>query len=430
MIRIRYKYQAAANDEPMNTNDPVDVFVAGGSIAGASVALLAAKAGLSCFVAEAKQSIAEYKALCTHFVQPVASPVLTALGLNRHLNTLDAVRTKAAFRTSSGWIDPDDDYAIEPGGDRLWAYNIERRLLDPFLRQQLEISPTVKLAMNTRVIGVDRTTDSLWQLTLETAGARYGILARALVVADGRQSPVGELLGNGLVQIGENHRSCLFGTFSGVVPPPRDRSLFLLDDSAMAFLYPLVGNRALLSAYVPQEQFITWPRNEREMLLRGMFDPDELIPDLGNAQLEGRLMGFRNYPNYVRAADHAGAFFVGDAAISLDPMSGVGCGYALVSAALAVELIAEHLGSRFATVHAEVATRYRQQLDAVILPHANGIMADSRIARSPQATAAVYRRIVASPELQRAFIALTGRIVSPSVLQKTFLSTLRKPRAA
>jgi flavin-dependent dehydrogenase len=198
----------------------------------------------------------------------------------------------------------------------------------------------------------------------------------------------------------------------------------------MAFLYLLAGDRALLSAYLPQNEFAAWSRNEREMLLRAMFTRDELVPDLSDAQLDGRLIGFRHYPNQIRAADHAGAFFVGDAAISLDPMSGVGCGYAMVSAAMAVELIAEHLHCRTAGVHPEAAARYRQRLEAMIMPHATGIMADSLIARSPEATRAVYRRIVASPVLQRAFIALTGRIVPPATLQQAFLGALRRPRAA
>jgi len=62
--------------------------------------------------------------------------------------------------------------------------------------------------------------------------------------------------------------------------------------------------------------------------------------------------------------------------------------------------------------------------------HARGIMADSLVARSPEATNAVYRRVVADPVLQRSFIALTGRTILPAAFQRAFLGSLSRRKAA
>lgn len=405
-----------------------DVFVVGAAVAGSVAALLAAQAGLSVFVAEAKAEEDNYKTLCTHFVQPVAVPVMAEIGLDRDLESLGAVRTKAAFHTSAGWIDPPDDYGVEPGGDALWAHNLERSRLDPYFRRRLRETDGITVGLGTVVRGIARMPDGRFQVDAVGPDGPITVSARAVIAADGRRSPVAELMGNKPIHVGENHRACVFGYVRNVDTTRDDRSLFLLGERAMAFLYPLSGRRALLSAYVPKDEYSDWPKEERFERLKAMFAENDRCPDLSGCELETPLYGYSDYPSRVRAAGFGGVFFVGDAAASLDPMSGVGCGFAMSTAALAVEVLKEVLVGTQDPAGDEAADRYRARFEAAILPHATGIMADSLIARSPESTHAVYRRIVADDRMQRLFIGLTGRVVTPAAFQRGFIASATRKR--
>ena len=119
----------------VSQSDQYDVIIAGGSIAGCVLALRYARYNLRVAILEQKSAPTDYKTLCTHFVQPMALPILRELGLDSPLEQAGALPTKAAFWTPAGWIDPPDGYGKD--GSTAHAYNIERRLLDPFLRARV-----------------------------------------------------------------------------------------------------------------------------------------------------------------------------------------------------------------------------------------------------------------------------------------------------
>ncbi|MFP3386327.1 NAD(P)/FAD-dependent oxidoreductase, partial [Tritonibacter sp. SIMBA_163] len=77
--------------------------------------------------------------------------------------------------------------------------------------------------------------------------------------------------------------------------------------------------------------------------LIALFESFPDCPDLSAARPVPRLRGYRDYPNLVRRPVHRGAAFVGDAALSLDPMSGVGCSFAMTTADMAADALAEVL---------------------------------------------------------------------------------------
>ena len=195
----------------------------------------------------------------------------------------------------------------------------------------------------------------------------------------------------------------------------------------MAFLYPLGGNRALLAAYVAKDLAAEWARQgEQSARLLEFFTTFPEIPKLDRAQLESPVFGYPDYPNLVRKPVHAEAAFIGDAAISLDPMSGVGCAFAMVTADLLVEVTSQPLiegGDLVAGLD-----RYSHRFGEVFSPHAQGIAADSLIAKSPATMDAVYGRIRGDASLQRAFIALTGRLITPAEFQRRFLAAGMKAR--
>jgi menaquinone-9 beta-reductase len=394
-----------------------DVVIVGGAVAGCVAALSYARRGLQVAVLERRPSSTDYKMLCTHFIQPVGLPVLKELGLDRTLEASGAVRTKAAFWTRAGWVDPPGGYTAEPATGH--AYNIERRVLDPLLRGELLRTERIDLLLGRRVTAIEKDGDG-WKVEAKTAGdEHFSSSARLVVAADGRDSPIAAMLHN-QAQSDENQRAAYFGYFVGITPPDLNRSLFLLGDEEMGFLYPLAEGRTLLAAYITRDRAAEWRRRgdlaTRILEFMAGF-PD--LPSLSGAQPASRILGYLSYPNLTRKAVWNGVPFIGDAALSLDPMSGVGCSFAIVSAAMLVEQTWQPL-SDGGDLSPGLA-RFEAAFDSFFLPHAQGIKADSIIAKTPESVQQTYKRIVASPKLQTDFIALTGRLISPRQFQQSYL---------
>src|SRR5207249_400534 len=105
--------------------------------------------------------------------------------------------------------------------------------------------------------------------TLDTAGGAGGaggrrFRARLVVAADGRESQLARRLDNPTTRHA-NERAARFGYFAGIDVPPEHRSLFILHEREMAFVYPLVGGRTLLSLYIEKPRAERWRRSSEPM---------------------------------------------------------------------------------------------------------------------------------------------------------------------
>lgn len=410
----------------MSLNDRYDVVVVGGSVGGCTLALCYARHNLRVAVLEQKAAETDYKTLCTHFIQPMALPVLRELGLDGPLEEAGAVRTKAAFWTPTGWIDPPEDYGVDPSTAH--AYNIERRILDPFLRERLRACGNVELRMGNRVIEVTPV-DGEWRIETLADRGREIFRARLVVAADGRNSQMARCMGNG-ADSRENQRAALFGYFDHIDAPPHNRSLFILSDPERGFFYPLCNGRTLLTIYVPKSGMEEW-RRQRDSLesdLKAYFQRYSGVPDVSRARLDSSVYGYRDYPNLLRKPVMNGVPFIGDAALSLDPLSGVGCAFAIVAASMLAEATLPPLLE--AKAFDDALAAYASRFNKVIFPHARGIMADSLIAKSPEMSLQTYRCITSDAALQREFVDLTGRLISPMRFQTAFASAMVRTQVA
>jgi flavin-dependent dehydrogenase len=227
----------------------------------------------------------------------------------------------------------------------------------------------------------------------------------------------------------ENQRAALFGYFEGIEAPPRNRSIFILSEPDRGFLYPLCNNRTLLALYVPKAYAQEWQSQgaSLEDKIIEYFQQFDGMPDFSGAHLAAPILSYSDYPNITRKASFQGVAFVGDAALSLDPLSGVGCGFAAASAAMLEQASWQALRDR-QDLAAPLAA-YEQEFNKLFLPHARGIKADSIVAKSPEMAVQTYRCVASSASLQRKFVDLTGRIISPGLFQAAYMSTLVKSRA-
>jgi alpha/beta hydrolase fold len=103
---------------------------------------LLGRGGARVALAEARPDLASYKTICTHFIQPSATPTIERLGLADRIEAAGGVRNRVELWTRFGWIRPQlrDDYPHPCHG-----YNIRREKLDPMVRELAVEAPGVEL---------------------------------------------------------------------------------------------------------------------------------------------------------------------------------------------------------------------------------------------------------------------------------------------
>ncbi|WP_282692524.1 NAD(P)/FAD-dependent oxidoreductase [Streptomyces sp. CC208A] len=404
---------------------PLDVAVVGGSLAGCAAAVHFGTMGYRVAVFERKATPESYhKQLCTHFVQPHAVPLLSALGLAHLREPSWSVATKAVFVTPGGVVDtPGTGY--DPERPDSYALNLERRVLDPAIRESAR-RHGVRFVEATGVEGV---TEDASGWTLDTDGAhgprRYR--ARLVVAADGRRSRLAGLLGNE-AESRPNERAALFGYFRGIAAPEDGRSVFVMNDHDLACAYPLVDGRTELVLFAEKSRVEGWRGADGRMQeFLKYFDGLAAAPSVADAVPEGPLLGYADYPSLIRRPVAGSVPFVGDAALSLDAMSGVGCGFALLSA----QLLARAFAGRSLDADGVRAglDDYRQRFEKALLPHAEGICGDSLVGKDEATRQRMFETICGDPELSRTYLALTGRMVMPAEFQRAFMRGLMARRA-
>lgn len=80
-----------------------DVAVVGASIAGYTVATLLGRSGARVALLERRPDAASYKPICTHFIQPSATPTIERLGLAERIEAAGGIRNGFEMWTRYGW---------------------------------------------------------------------------------------------------------------------------------------------------------------------------------------------------------------------------------------------------------------------------------------------------------------------------------------
>lgn len=395
----------------------VDVVVVGAGVSGTATAILLSKAGFSTLLTDQRRDIDEYKQLCTHFVQPFANSVFHNLGVPQLLGADYSVETKAMFCVPGGIIDTDGGYGDQPLTS--YAHNLERRVMDPVLRRHAQ-DVGVKLCMGARVARFKKSIDG-FELTFRIDGHNESVTSRFVVAADGRNSRLAKLL-NAETKNLPNDRSAFFCYCTGIQAPEKNRSIFVLRNSEMSFLYPLINGRTLLSVYITLKRAEEWRASHALWLnLLAQFKAHLPEIDFSHAKPETSVFGYKRYENQIRPPVVQGVALVGDASISVDPMSGVGCSFGLKSAQLLADAIIANPTSQNTALEV-----YKANHDAFFLPHVTGIAADSLITKSDAAVAETYRPILQDEKLKKRYLDLTARLITPEQFQKSFLMSVAK----
>jgi 2-polyprenyl-6-methoxyphenol hydroxylase-like FAD-dependent oxidoreductase len=269
-----------------------DVVVVGASVGGSTAAILFAQEGLRVALIERNTDIDAYKKVCTHFIQPTATPTLKRLGLTETIEEAGGVRNSIDVWTRWGWVNHGDR-------DRFYGYNIRRQVLDPLLRHQAATTPGVDFLPGTslrelvyrdnRVVGIR---------AVGPEKEMVDIRAQLVVGADGRHSRTAELAGLA-AQVRPNNRFMYFAYFRNLSLTSGLRSQHWLLDPDVAYAMPNDGGITLLAVMRPKTELAAFKQDVPENFIR-FFDNVPDGPNLRQAEQISKVIGMLDIPCFSR----------------------------------------------------------------------------------------------------------------------------------
>lgn len=319
---------------PESTGYDYDVVISGASLAGSAAAILLARRGVRVALLERRSDPEAYKVLCTHSMTANAYPVLEELGLVPALEKAGAVRNEARWYTRWGWIEP---RAAPTGPDLPYAYNIRRSTLDPLIRSRAAQTPGVDLLLGHQVTGLVREAGRTVGVRASTPQGEREIRARLVVGADGKDSAVAKFAELPTRQY-ENARFGYLAHFRNLpLHGGIGQTWFLEPD--MAYAFPNDDGVTVL-AVLPDKKHLPAFREDLEGSFLDFVRALPEAPPIDSAERVTKIIGTVSYPLHSRKPTAPGVALIGDAALTSDPLWGVGCGWALQSAQWLAEAVA------------------------------------------------------------------------------------------
>jgi menaquinone-9 beta-reductase len=381
-----------------------DVVVVGASVAGCTAAKLYAERGARVALVERRPDIDAYKVVCTHYIQPSATPTIERLGLAGRIEERGAIRNSVDLWTPySGWIRHRQD---TPHG-----YNVTRETLDPMLRRMTAETPGVELMLGQSATELVMNGRPQGVVVEDAKRARRELRGRLVVAADGRDSHLARMAGvPGRVR---PHNRFFYWAYWRGVPSDGTRSRFWFMEPDCAYTFPNEDGLCLVLVG-PHRDRLPEFRSDLEGAYMRYVQALPDAPDLSGATRESKLIGKLDLPNVSRPAARPGLAFVGDAALATDPLWGVGCGWAFQSAEWLVEETAGAV-ARGADLDAALE-RYRRVHRKRLGPH-HFLIADLASARPANPLERrMYRAAADDDHVFHVFEGIGSRRESPATL--------------
>jgi 2-polyprenyl-6-methoxyphenol hydroxylase-like FAD-dependent oxidoreductase len=340
-----------------------DVAIVGASLAGATTAIMLARTGARVALIEQRPDAGAYKQICSHYIQASAVPTLQRAGLLEPIEAAGARRSRGRLWTRWGWVAPAAGSGVPAG------VNLRRQLLDPLVRRVAAETPGVELMLGHAVTELMRDGDAVCGVRARNSrGDTLTLSARLVVGADGRGSRVAKLSGVKTRTVRHN-RFAYGGYFDGPEPEHSpDASLWLLDPH-MAAAFPTDGGQVFYAAMPTMERLPEFRADPARALVEFVGAIPE-APPIRASRLTGPIQGKIDMTNVAHVPTAPGLALVGDAALAIDPLWGVGCGWAFQSAEWLAGSVAPALTGAEPLAHG--LKRYRRR-------HARGLRGHAQL---------------------------------------------------
>jgi 2-polyprenyl-6-methoxyphenol hydroxylase-like FAD-dependent oxidoreductase len=404
-------------NSPMSTHhEEYDAAIVGASLAGCTTAILLARAGARVALIEQRPDPAAFKRICTHYIQSSAVPTLERLGMLEPMMQAGALRGRPRLWTRWGWIESPAQSAVPSG------INLRRERLDPMIRQMAAQTPGVELMLGRTVKELLREGGAVRGVQArDPQGDTLTLRARLVVGADGRDSRVAKLAQ--VKRRTKRHgRIAYGGYFEGPRPATYpDPALWLLDPD-MAAAFP-TDSELIFYAVMPRKERLPEFRADPEAALKALVGGVPQAPPILASRLVGEITGKVDMTTVTHTPTAPGLALAGDAAGALDPLWGIGCGFALQTGEwLADSVAAALLGAESLEQGLE---RYRRRHARGLRGHTLTITDYSSGRKLSPPERMLFSAVAMGDErLARTFEAFGSRNVGPA---RTFASAF--PRA-
>ncbi|MCX2933546.1 NAD(P)/FAD-dependent oxidoreductase [Mycobacterium sp. CVI_P3] len=308
-----------------------DAIVVGGRCAGASTAMLLARAGMRVLVVEAARS--DTDALSTHAVMEGGVLQLHRWGL---LGAVSAA-APAIIAKEFAYGGEVDTVNVRLGAKVSAFYAPRRQFLDWLLLDAAR-SAGAEVWNPARVTGVVTRQGRVCGVEVLRRGKRTRALAPLTVGADGRNSTVAKAVGAPIRRHGKNSGSIMYGYFPGL---STDRYHWAFRPGAAAGVVPTGGGLACV--WVGAAGTLVRPsKNAFYQLL------DQAAPHIAHriGSPVGPLRGYPGQPTWLRASAGPGWALVGDAGCFKDPLTPCGITDAFRDAELLARAVINARGDR------------------------------------------------------------------------------------
>lgn len=316
-----------------------DAIIIGAGIAGSVCALALANKGWRIAVLEKRQSLLAYKKICTHIIHPYAVNQLKKIGV------FDELMTKSAQMTGMN-IHHNGRSILYPFAGKLSAANIERKDLDPALKAALTKHKNITLLSGCRVTSLVKSGNhvtGLHYLSTREASKKEAptkdsstkdesiqLTARLVIGSDGRNSEVIKL-SNGNVKKTDNQRVALFSYFSTKTTISESHVWALRQGQEYIGLFPN-KQRVLISWYLPRDEFENKTETHEQSFDRLLAHINAQGIQVGE-RLESIIVVKDSAPQTATTSAKSLAL-IGDSKLAADPLTGIGCTWAMQSANL------------------------------------------------------------------------------------------------
>lgn len=318
-----------------------DVLIVGASIAGSILALALARKNWRVAILEKREDPQFFKKICTHIIHPGGVKQLQKVGIGVSDDTTSASATAMKLMH-------ENLHAFFPPGGQRKAANIERRDIDPALKQRLSETPNIDFYQGYHLKHLLRQGQNIIGGQCVSATHTQLLYAGLVVAADGRHSDTARMAG-GREHTQENGRVAMFSYFAypgddtgNKISMPAgkaeaDSLIWALRQGNEYIGYFPNRQRILVSWYLSREAYQQLPGAKEQA-----FDQVITFLEQQNVRLGQRQehIAVAKQTSPLRMSCRAGNFaMVGDAKLAADPLTGVGCSWAISSATLLAQCL-------------------------------------------------------------------------------------------
>jgi 2-polyprenyl-6-methoxyphenol hydroxylase-like FAD-dependent oxidoreductase len=388
-----------------------DAVVVGASLAGCATAIMLGRAGARVALVEQRPDLDAYKKLCSHYIQSSAVATLQRLDLLEPIMQAGALRSRVRINSPWGWIEPPTQSSVPSG------VNLRREVLDPLIRRTADETPGVELFAGQTVGELLRDGELFCGVVArDRSGVELRLRASLVVGADGRGSRVAKLAG--VPESTHRHgRIAYGGYFEGPAPSGAPDASFWLMDPDMCAAFPTDSGLTFYAAMPTKAREAEFREDPAEALLDFIGNvPD--APPIRESRMVSPMQGKLDLTNVAHTPTAPGLALVGDAALAIDPLWGVGCGWALQSAEWLADSVSDALvvptgaaGSRALT---RGLARYRRRHGRALRGHARMIYGYAGGRKFDRPERLLFSAAAYDPGMSRLMEAFGTRNIGPA----------------